>query len=133
MAIQEPKRRGYFRPSKSLTMVQVFDGRLRLYGIHEFDGWGCFADTLEAAIPAGFDPSCRVLTDWFCYDKQCENYCDADCGNTVVVQGIDAVIFRCSLTDNKPYEILSTIEQAFDVKLTCERVETDDWLHRDSD
>ena len=57
-AARGPDKFGIYRPSRPLSMAEVFDGRLRMYGLHEWDGWEFFGHTYEEAVNFGrFDPN----------------------------------------------------------------------------
>ncbi len=79
---------GTYTTSKPITMAELFDGRLGLYGIFEWDAWHFFADTYEDAILAGFNPCDRCLTTFLCCDCDCEHWDDEE-GNYVWVDTAD--------------------------------------------
>lgn len=118
-------RHGRYTTSKPITMTELFDGRLGLYGIFEWDAWQFFADTYENAIPAGFDPCSRCLTTFLCCDYNCEH--NDDEGNCVWVNADNentAVTFSVYLSKNNPSTIFSAITKAFGVEICIEAVKT---------
>jgi hypothetical protein len=127
-------KRGYYRPSRPLSMAEVFDGRLRIWGLHEWDGWQYFSNNYEDAIVMGFDPCHRILTTFLCCDPDCPHNDDdiGDHGVTVEVEAENgdpaSVAFCYSRRENDPlpWSILEVIEKAFTVKLTCERFDVEE-------
>jgi hypothetical protein len=116
---------GHYTTSKPLTMAQLFDGRLGLHGIFEWDDWRYFGDTYDEAIAAGFDPCARCLTAHLCCEDECD---DDDQGENIWVEAEDEngpIRFTCYLSKNNPARVFAAIEAAFDVKITCVAVETE--------
>src|SRR5260370_10997163 len=119
-------KHGTYKTSKPITMAELFDGRLGIYGIFEWDGWQFFGDTYEAAIEMGFDPCNRCLTTFLCDDSDCE-HCDSDEGNCIWVNADDensAVSFDVYLSRNNPREISDAIAKAFNDEILVESLET---------
>lgn len=120
-------RHGTYTTSKPITMAELFDGRLGLYGIFEWDAWHFFADTYEDAIPAGFDPRNRCLTTFLCCDSDCEHWDDEE-GNYVWVDTADenenaAVTLSVYLSKNNPSAIFEAITKVFGVEICIAAVE----------
>jgi hypothetical protein len=121
---------GTYTTSRPITMAELFDGRLGLYGVFEWDPWQfhCITDpvTYERAIKAGFDPCHRCLTTFLCEDSECEDVEDTLRGTRISVKADDEtapVKFSVCLTHDNPREIFDAIAKAFGVEILVERVE----------
>jgi len=130
-----------YRTSRPITMAELFDGRLGLHGVFEWDGWQYWGSDIEDAIQMGFDPCERTLTDVVCDDDTCEDYCDAGRfdANYITVNADDesaAVTFSALLSRTwrgakparqsccNPSRIFDAIAKAFDVEVQVIEVKT---------